>query len=59
MSKAQKLKKIAQKIDVIDYLNNNPTSSVFKRIVKHQRAILEKEDEEAIAKSAYKLKHQI
>lgn len=55
-SKLEKLKEISQKIDAISYLNNRPTSRTFKRIVRHQRGVLESEKEEEALKSAYKLK---
>jgi hypothetical protein len=59
MNKTQKLKEIAQKLDVIEYWKNNPTSRTFRRIIKYQREVLENEEEESVTKSAYKLKHQI
>lgn len=59
MNKIQKLKEIAQKIDVIPYWNKNPTSKTLKRVIKKQREVLENNDEEEILKSAYKLKHRI
>jgi hypothetical protein len=59
MNKIQKLKEIAQELDVIPYWNENSESSTIRRIIKFQRRILENKEEEKVVKSAYKAKHLI
>lgn len=51
-----KIKEVSQSIDINSYQRNNPTSNTFKRIAKHQRIVLESNNEEEVLKSAYKLK---
>jgi hypothetical protein len=59
MNKTQKLKEIAKEIDVIPYWNKNPNSTSLSRIIKHQKGVLESENEEETVKSAERLKHYL